>query len=58
MCALLANIQEGDEVIVPSFTFVSIAIAFIRQGAKIVFADAYSDNPNVDVSKIEAQGKG
>jgi len=54
MCALLANIQEGDEVIVPSFTFVSTAIAFIRQGAKIVFADSYSDNPNIDVSKIEA----
>ena len=53
MCALLANIQEGDEVIVPSFTFVSTAIAFIRQGAKIVFADSYSDNPNIDVSKIE-----
>ena len=54
MCALLANIQEGDEIIVPSFTFVSTAIAFIRQGAKIVFADSYSDNPNIDVSKIEA----
>ena len=54
MCAILANIKEGDEVIVPSFTFVSTAIAFIRQGAKIVFADSYSDNPNIDVDKIEA----
>lgn len=54
MCAMLANIEIGDEVIVPSFTFVSTAIAFVRQGAKIVFADSYSDNPNMDASKIEA----
>lgn len=54
MCAILANIQEGDEVIVPSFTFVSTAIAFVRQGAKIVFADSCQDNPNIDVNKIEA----
>jgi len=54
MCAILANIKEGDEVIVPSFTFVSTAIAFVRQGAKIVFADSYSDNPNIDADKIEA----
>lgn len=54
MCAMLANIKEGDEVIVPSFTFVSTAIAFVRQGAKIVFADSYSDNPNIDADTIEA----
>ncbi|MBY0487410.1 MAG: dTDP-4-amino-4,6-dideoxygalactose transaminase, partial [Flavobacteriaceae bacterium] len=54
MCAMLANIKEGDEVIVPSFTFVSTAIAFVRQGAKIVFADSYEDNPNIDADKIEA----
>ena len=54
MCAILANIKEGDEVIVPSFTFVSTAIAFVRQGAKIVFADSYEDNPNIDTAKIEA----
>lgn len=54
MCAILANLKEGDEVIVPSFTFVSTAIAFIRQGAKIVFADSYADNPNIDADKIEA----
>jgi dTDP-4-amino-4,6-dideoxygalactose transaminase len=54
MCAMLANIKEGDEIIIPSFTFVSTAIAFVRQGAKIVFADSYEDNPNIDVSKIEA----
>lgn len=53
MCAILANIEEGDEVIVPSFTFVSTAIAFIRQGATIVFADSCEDNPNIDTSKIE-----
>lgn len=53
MAAILANINDGDEVIVPSFTFVSTAIAFIRQGAKIVFADSYIDNPNIDADKIE-----
>ena len=54
MCAMLLNIKEGDEVIVPSFTFVSTALAFVRQGAKIIFADSLPDNPNLDVSKIEA----
>lgn len=54
MCAMLANIEPGDEVIVPSFTFVSTAIAFIRQGAKVVFADSYNDNPNINADKIEA----
>jgi dTDP-4-amino-4,6-dideoxygalactose transaminase len=53
MCAMLANIGEGDEVIVPSLTFVSTAIAFIRQGAKIIFADSYENNPNIDANKIE-----
>ena len=54
MTAILANIELGDEVIVPSFTFVSTAIAFVRQGAKIVFVDSCDDNPNIDVSKIES----
>lgn len=54
MAAILANIQEGDEVIVPSYTFVSTALAFVRQGATIVFADSYADNPNIDATKIEA----
>lgn len=54
MAAILADLKEGDEVIVPSFTFVSTAIAFIRQGAKIIFADSYSDNPNIDADKIES----
>lgn len=53
MSAILANIEPGDEVIVPSYTFVSTAIAFIREGAKIVFADSYENNPNIDADKIE-----
>jgi len=53
MAAILSNIKDGDEVIIPSFTFVSTAIAFIRQGAKVIFADSYSDNPNIDADKIE-----
>jgi len=54
MTAILANIELGDEIIVPSFTFVSTAVAFVRQGAKIVFADSCIDNPNIDASKIES----
>ncbi len=54
MAAILCNIQEGDEVIVPSYTFVSSALAFVRQGAKIVFADSYANNPNIDADKIES----
>jgi dTDP-4-amino-4,6-dideoxygalactose transaminase len=53
MCALLTNIQLGDEVIVPSYTFVSTALAFVRQGAKIVFADSQRENPNMDVDTLE-----
>ena len=53
MAAILANIQQGDEVIIPSYTFVSTAIAFVRQGAKIVFADSYENNPNIDADKLE-----
>jgi dTDP-4-amino-4,6-dideoxygalactose transaminase len=53
MTAILANIEPGDEVIIPSYTFVSTAIAFIRQGAKVVFADSYSNNPNIDADAIE-----
>ncbi|MBO9153260.1 dTDP-4-amino-4,6-dideoxygalactose transaminase [Chitinophaga sp. MAH-28] len=54
MAAILANIQPGDEVIVPSYTFVSTALAFVREGAKIVFADSCANNPNIDADKIEA----
>lgn len=53
MCALLLDINPGDEIIVPSFTFVSTALAFVRQGAKIVFADSCDSLPNVDPDKIE-----
>ena len=53
MCALLANIEPGDEIIIPSYTFVSTALAFVRQGAKIVFIDSRSDHPGIDEEKIE-----
>ena len=54
MAAILCGIQLGDEVIVPSYTFVSSALAFVREGAKIVFADSMERNPNIDAEKIEA----
>lgn len=54
MSALLLDIKAGDEVIVPSFTFVSTALAFVRQGAKIVFVDSRSDHPGMDESLVEA----
>lgn len=54
MAAILCDVQPGDEVIVPSYTFVSSALAFVRQGAKIVFADSCPDNPNIDPDKLEA----
>ena len=53
MCALLLDIKTGDEVIIPSYTFVSTALAFVRQGAKIVFADSRNDHPGIDEDKIE-----
>lgn len=53
MCAILADIQPGDEVIIPSYTFVSTALAFVRQGADIIFADSRNDNPNIDECRIE-----
>ena len=54
MAAILIDIQPGDEVIMPSYTFVSTANAFVLRGAKIVFADSLDANPNLDVSKLEA----
>lgn len=54
MAAILCDIQPGDEVIVPSYTFVSSALAFVRAGAKIIFADSMAENPNIDAEKIEA----
>ena len=53
MCAMLCSLQAGDEVIVPSYTFVSSAIAFLREGAKVVLADSGTDNPNITAEQIE-----
>ncbi|WP_420581921.1 dTDP-4-amino-4,6-dideoxygalactose transaminase [Reichenbachiella sp.] len=53
MCAILLNIKKGDEVIMPTFTFVSTANAFVLRGAKVVFCDSQIDNPNIDADKIE-----
>jgi dTDP-4-amino-4,6-dideoxygalactose transaminase len=54
MAALLLDIQPGDEVIMPSFTFPSTANAFVLRGAKLVFADSRSDQPNLDEQSLEA----
>lgn len=54
MAAILINIQLGDEVIIPSYTFVSTANAFVLRGAKIVFADSNAENPNMDSSTLES----
>lgn len=54
MAAILLDIKAGDEVIAPSYTFVSTVNAFILRGAKIVFADSYADNPNIDADTIES----
>lgn len=54
MSAILLNIREGDEVIIPSFTFVSTVNAFVLRGAKPVFADVRTDTLNIDETKIEA----
>ncbi|HAS8515317.1 TPA: dTDP-4-amino-4,6-dideoxygalactose transaminase [Vibrio vulnificus] len=48
MAAILLDIQPDDEVIAPSYTFVSTVNAFALRGAKIVFADSYTDHPNID----------
>ena len=54
LAALLSDIQEGDEVIMPSYTFVSTADAFVLRGAKAVFVDIRPDTMNMDETKIEA----
>ena len=54
MAAILINIKEGDEVIMPSYTFVSTSNAFVLRGAKIVFADSMPNHPNMDASTVEA----
>lgn len=53
MAAILINTNPGDEIVMPSYTFVSTANPFVLRGAKIVFADSNSKNPNIDVGKIE-----
>jgi len=53
MAAILCDIQSGDEVIVPSFTFVSTANAFVLRGARPVFVDIRPDTLNIDEAKIE-----
>ena len=54
MAAILSQVGPGDEVVVPSFTFVSTALAFVRQGARIVFADSSPDHPNMDLDQVES----
>ena len=54
MASILLNIQSGDEVIMPSYTFVSTANAFVLRGAKIVFCDSRKDHPGIDEDSIEA----
>lgn len=53
MAALLINIAPGDEVIMPSYTFVSTANAFVLRGAKIVFCDSRKDHPGMDEDQVE-----
>jgi len=54
MSSILLDIQDGDEVIMPSYTFVSTANSFVLRGAKIVFVDIRPDTMNIDETKIEA----
>lgn len=53
MAAILLDIQPGDEVIIPAFTFVSSANAFALRGATLIFADSEKDNPNISVGEIQ-----
>ncbi len=53
MCAMLCDLKPGDEVLMPSYTFVSTALAFLREGAKVVFADSNKDNPNCEAADYE-----
>lgn len=54
MAALLIDTQPGDEIIMPSYTFVSTANAFILRGARVIFADSSAKNPNIDIEKLES----
>ena len=53
MAAILVNIQPGDEVILPAYTFVSTANAFVLRGAKLIFVDSQKNHPNIDANEIE-----
>jgi dTDP-4-amino-4,6-dideoxygalactose transaminase len=53
MAAILLDIKQGDEVILPSYTFVSTANAFVLRGANVLFADSKSDSPNIDCKSVE-----
>ena len=54
MAALLLDSQPGDEIIMPSFTFVSTANAFLLRGAKIIFCDSQKNHPNMDINHVES----
>jgi dTDP-4-amino-4,6-dideoxygalactose transaminase len=54
MAAILINLQVGDEIIAPSYTFVSTVNAFVLRGAHIVFVDSEKETPNLNVDEIEA----
>jgi len=53
MAAILLDVQSGDEIIIPSYTFVSTANAFVLRGAKIIFIDSSAQHPNMDAEAIE-----
>ena len=53
MCSILIDVKEGDEIIVPSYTFVSSANAFVLRGANIIFADSKPDHPNISPDQIK-----
>jgi hypothetical protein len=53
MCSILLDIKEGDEIIMPAYTFVSTANAFVLRGAKVVFVDSRVDHPGMDETAIE-----
>jgi dTDP-4-amino-4,6-dideoxygalactose transaminase len=54
MAAILIDVQPGDEIIMPSYTFVSTANAFVLRGARIVFSDSNTSNPNINIPDIES----
>jgi dTDP-4-amino-4,6-dideoxygalactose transaminase len=53
MAAILLDVKPGDEIIIPSYTFVSTANAFVLRGAKIIFIDSLAQHPNMDVDALE-----